>query len=63
MKPIKGSDHAKKLMSPHEPVHEVLMIALNTIPGVGPASAMLVGRVWPDPGQAARDRFMIELAE
>lgn len=39
------------------------MMALNTIPGIGPASAMLVNRVWPDPGQAARDSFMIELAE
>lgn len=39
------------------------MMALNTIPYIGPASAMLANRIWPDPGQAARDRFMIELAE
>jgi hypothetical protein len=63
MKSTNRSKHAKKLTNPHEPVYEALMMLLNTVPVVGPATAMLAGRVWPDPGQAARDRFMVELAE
>jgi len=63
MKPTKRSNHAKKLTSLHEPAHEVLMMLLSTIPVIGPATAMLAGRVWPDPGQVARDRFIVELAE
>jgi hypothetical protein len=63
LEPPKRPNHADELASPHEPIHDVLMMALNTIPMVGPAAAMVAGRMWPDPGQAARDRFMIGLAE
>jgi hypothetical protein len=56
-------NYQKELSSPHEPVHDVVMMFLNLIPIVGPAAAMLGGRIWPDPGQIARDRFMVTLAQ
>lgn len=59
----KNPDYAKELTSPHEPVYEVAMMLVNSIPVAGPAVALLAGRVFPDPGQASRDRFVIKLAE
>lgn len=54
---------AKVLSSPHEPVYDVAMMLLNSIPAMGPAIAWFASGVFTDPGQAVRDRFILELAK
>ncbi|RUW24651.1 hypothetical protein [Mesorhizobium sp. M4B.F.Ca.ET.013.02.1.1] len=56
-------DHARKLTSIHQPTYDVAMMLLNSIPTLGPALAWFAGGVIPDPGQTARDRFVVELAK
>ena len=59
----KKSKYAQQLNSIHQPLHGVVMMLVNSIPAVGPALAWGAGNVFPDPGQAARDQFIIGLAE
>ncbi|MER8526486.1 hypothetical protein [Mesorhizobium sp. M0814] len=56
-------DHSEQITSIHQPVYDVMMMLLNSVPVVGPAIAWGAGGVIPDPGQAALQRFMIGLAE
>jgi len=57
------SDYSKRLTSVHQPIYNVAMMLMNSIPTLGPAIAWGVSGVFPDPGQAARDQFIIGLAE
>ncbi|RWL45277.1 MAG: hypothetical protein EOR60_15135 [Mesorhizobium sp.] len=56
-------DHADQLTSIHQPIYGVAMMLMNSIPVLGPAIAWGAGGVIPDPGQVARDKFIISLAE
>ncbi|MER8923437.1 hypothetical protein [Mesorhizobium sp. M0802] len=57
------TEYAHQLTSVHQPIYNLAMMLMNSIPAVGPAIAWGAAGVFPDPGLAARDQFIIGLAE